>query len=85
MQERKEKAKKLAAELKKTKARLADLDVARDYLLSVFVPGSAVHHKTFGDGTITEVKGTNCITQYHPYVFKFQRDKQTTGRNAGSA
>ncbi len=58
MQERKEKARKLAEELEAAREELALLDQAKAYLNRAFPAGGKIRHKAFGEGTITENAGT---------------------------
>ncbi|MCR4621964.1 MAG: hypothetical protein K5663_07770 [Clostridiales bacterium] len=64
MQERKEKARKLAETLATAKQKLAELDEAKSFVASVFQPGTVIRHKTFGMGTISEVSDTAFTAQF---------------------
>lgn len=64
MQERREKAQSLAVGLETAKEQLAILEEAKFYLTKVFVEGASIRHKTFGEGTIQGVSGTNITVQF---------------------
>ena len=64
MQERKDKARQLAANLDEAKKQLAMLEKAKAYLNTVFAPGAVIRHTTFGEGTIIEVNGTNMTVAF---------------------
>ena len=64
MQERKNKAVELSNNLEEARAKVQELENAREYVNSVFVPGVTIHHKSFGDGTIRENKGTNIVVGF---------------------
>lgn len=57
MQGRKEKAVLLYKNVHEAKTKLSMLEEARDYIKEVFSPGSTVHHKKFGKGTVSENTG----------------------------
>lgn len=59
IQERKEKAQQLFKKLEEAKSRYIKLETAKEYINSVYVPGTAIHHLTYGDGIITENNGSN--------------------------
>ena len=64
MKERKNKAVELSNNLEEARAKVQELENAREYVNSVFVPGVTIHHKSFGDGTIRENKGTNIVVGF---------------------
>ena len=64
MQERKEKAEKLARDLDTAKHKLAELDKAKAFIISVFQPGTVIRHRSFGMGTISEVSDTAFTAQF---------------------
>ncbi|MBO4837211.1 MAG: hypothetical protein J5564_05905 [Clostridia bacterium] len=64
MQERKEKALELADALDKAKQKLAELDEAKAFAAGVFQPGTIVHHKAFGTGTVSEVNETTFTAHF---------------------
>ncbi len=53
MQEKKEKARMLSEELKNAEAELAGLEEAEKFLADSYIPGTVIHHKTYGEGCIT--------------------------------
>ena len=64
MQDRKEKAQALAAELEDAKAQLALLDEAKAYLAEAFAEGTKIRHRTFGEGVVQDLSGTNITAQF---------------------
>ena len=54
MQERKEKAQKLAANLAEAQEQLAQLEAATEWLKNTLHPGTPIQHKSFGEGVIQE-------------------------------
>ncbi|MCM1190684.1 MAG: hypothetical protein NC541_15525 [bacterium] len=64
IQERREKAKKLSDSLKQARNRLKAFEDAAEYINSVFCPGAALRHKSYGTGTITENTGRTVTVQF---------------------
>ena len=58
IQERKEKALLFSKRLEEAKSRYEKLEIAKEYINSVYVPGTAIHHVTYGAGIITENNGS---------------------------
>ena len=58
MQERKEKAVRLSAELSKAKERLLPVEEGKQLLDEIIKPGVIVHHRVFGDGPIVAITDT---------------------------
>ena len=58
IQERKEKAQQLFKKLEEAKSRYEKLEKAKEYINSAYVPGTAIHHVTYGTGIITESNGS---------------------------
>ena len=58
IQEHKEKALQLSKKLEEAKSRYEMLEKAKEYINSVYVPGTAIHHVTYGAGIITENNGS---------------------------
>ena len=64
MQERKDKAKKLAQELNDAKTAKQTLDEALQYVSDVYCIGTALHHKKYGDGAIKRVQGGTIVIDF---------------------
>lgn len=64
MQERKEKALQLSRNLEKARARLQELEKAKEYVNSLYSAGAAVHHKKYGDGMIKRNSGTIITVEF---------------------
>ena len=64
IQERKEKAKKLAETFERAKQKLAELNEAKAYVLSAFHPGMEILHRAYGRGSISEISGKSLTVQF---------------------
>lgn len=64
MQERKDKAKKLAHELKDAETAKQELDEALQYMSDAYGIGTTLHHKKYGVGTIKNVQNGTIIINF---------------------
>ena len=64
MQERKDKAKKLAHELKDAETAKQELDEALQYMSDAYCIGTTLHHKKYGVGTIKNVQNGTIIINF---------------------
>lgn len=70
IQERKDKAREIAASLDEARQQLDALNGAEACLRTVFTPDAVIHHRSFGDGTIREITGLYAVVQFANQVEK---------------
>ena len=80
MQERKDKAQKLALAFEAATADKHNLDEALQYIASAYKIGSVLQHKKYGAGTIKDNQGGTIVVKF-PEVGEKQLDLMTVAAN----
>ena len=64
MQERKEKAQQLFKKLEDSRRKCEELEKAKEYVNSVYTPGTSIYHISHGSGIISENNGTRITVDF---------------------